>query len=194
MVRPNNFVLRFAVFGLMSALISLSVHAQTRYLPNWESIDSRPTPQWFTDAKFGIIVCWGNDSRHKHGGFYTTEYGSGLDNDAHPWEENRGEYMIPYNILRETIQPDSGQAVKEIFFTAKGSSVYATVPKWPGKILKIKDIGVTRRMSLPPRKWESLFSRLAKNSKRASRAKICSSKYHRMIPTADGLMRLLCSK
>jgi alpha-L-fucosidase len=24
------------------------------------------------------------------GGFYTTEYGSGLDDDAHPWEENRG--------------------------------------------------------------------------------------------------------
>ena len=33
---------------------------------------------------------WGNDCRHKHGGFYTTEYGSGMDDDSHPWEENRG--------------------------------------------------------------------------------------------------------
>ena len=33
---------------------------------------------------------WGKGIRHKHGGFYTTEYGSGMDNDSHPWEENRG--------------------------------------------------------------------------------------------------------
>ena len=29
------------------------------YQPNWASIDSRPTPQWFRDAKFGIFICWG---------------------------------------------------------------------------------------------------------------------------------------
>jgi len=33
---------------------------------------------------------WGKGARHKHGGFYTTEYGSGMDDDSHPWEENRG--------------------------------------------------------------------------------------------------------
>ncbi|MBN2315843.1 MAG: alpha-L-fucosidase [Sedimentisphaerales bacterium] len=33
---------------------------------------------------------WGKGGRHKHGGFYTTEYGSGMDDDSHPWEENRG--------------------------------------------------------------------------------------------------------
>jgi alpha-L-fucosidase len=32
--------------------------AQT-YQPNWESLDTRPTPQWFTDAKFGIFIHWG---------------------------------------------------------------------------------------------------------------------------------------
>ena len=36
-----------------------SVVGQQRYLPNWESIDARPTPQWFMDAKFGIFICWG---------------------------------------------------------------------------------------------------------------------------------------
>jgi alpha-L-fucosidase len=29
------------------------------YEPNWESIDSRPVPQWFGDAKFGIFMHWG---------------------------------------------------------------------------------------------------------------------------------------
>jgi len=33
---------------------------------------------------------WGKGARHKHGSFYTTEYGSGMDDDSHPWEENRG--------------------------------------------------------------------------------------------------------
>jgi alpha-L-fucosidase len=33
---------------------------------------------------------WGAESRHRHGGYYTTEYGAGLPGAAHPWEENRG--------------------------------------------------------------------------------------------------------
>ena len=32
--------------------------AQT-YQPNWSSLDQRPTPQWFKDAKFGIFIHWG---------------------------------------------------------------------------------------------------------------------------------------
>ncbi len=33
---------------------------------------------------------WGKHTRHKHGGYYTTEYGSGLPNADRVWEENRG--------------------------------------------------------------------------------------------------------
>ena len=29
------------------------------YAPTWESLDSRPIPQWFLDAKFGIFIHWG---------------------------------------------------------------------------------------------------------------------------------------
>ena len=39
--------------------ISWKVFAQEKYEPTWESIDSRPVPQWFVDAKFGIFVHWG---------------------------------------------------------------------------------------------------------------------------------------
>ena len=38
--------------------IPLFSHAQT-YQANWESIDSRPVPAWFSDAKFGIFIHWG---------------------------------------------------------------------------------------------------------------------------------------
>ncbi|HEY9139867.1 MAG TPA: alpha-L-fucosidase [Bryobacteraceae bacterium] len=33
---------------------------------------------------------WGKDTRHKHGGYYTTEYTSGMTQGTHPWEESRG--------------------------------------------------------------------------------------------------------
>ncbi len=65
----------------------------------WEHPSSTwKTPEllawWFNNApnKEDLVINdrWGNDCRHKHGGFYTTEYGSGMDDDAHPWEENRG--------------------------------------------------------------------------------------------------------
>ncbi len=29
------------------------------YEPNWESLDQRPTPAWYLDAKFGIFIHWG---------------------------------------------------------------------------------------------------------------------------------------
>jgi alpha-L-fucosidase len=47
--------MRLSLF-LLFALSSLS--AQT-YQPTWDSIDRRPTPAWFTDAKFGIFIHWG---------------------------------------------------------------------------------------------------------------------------------------
>jgi len=34
------------------------VFAQS-YQPTWESLDSRPIPAWFEDAKFGVFIHWG---------------------------------------------------------------------------------------------------------------------------------------
>lgn len=33
---------------------------------------------------------WGKGARHKHGGYWTTEYTAGLEGSAKPWEESRG--------------------------------------------------------------------------------------------------------
>ena len=30
-----------------------------KYENNWESLNARPVPQWFSDAKFGIFIHWG---------------------------------------------------------------------------------------------------------------------------------------
>jgi alpha-L-fucosidase len=39
-------------------LFSIKIVAQT-YQPTWQSLDKRPVPTWFTDAKFGIFIHWG---------------------------------------------------------------------------------------------------------------------------------------
>lgn len=44
---------------LCCLLLSITVFSQQRYEPNWSSIDSRPVPAWFEDAKFGIFIHWG---------------------------------------------------------------------------------------------------------------------------------------
>ncbi len=40
-------------------VLSVVAYSQNRYEPNWESIDSRPIPEWFEDSKFGIFLHWG---------------------------------------------------------------------------------------------------------------------------------------
>ncbi len=41
---------------------------------------------------------WGKETRHRHGTYYTTEYGAGMKDAAHAWEENRGMgYSYGYN-------------------------------------------------------------------------------------------------
>ncbi len=46
-------------------------------------------------------------------------------------------------ILKQTIDPEPGYAVKELFFTQNKSTIYAISPKWPGKTLIIKDLQLT---------------------------------------------------
>ena len=41
---------------------------------------------------------WGKECRHKHGGYWTTEYGAGMPSADHPWEEDRGmAYSFGYS-------------------------------------------------------------------------------------------------
>ena len=42
----------------LGLILSLSTFAQP-YENTWESLDSRPIPTWFEDAKFGIFIHWG---------------------------------------------------------------------------------------------------------------------------------------
>lgn len=40
-------------------IVLMPCFSQNKYEANWESIDSRPVPEWFGNAKFGIFIHWG---------------------------------------------------------------------------------------------------------------------------------------
>ena len=76
----------------------------TRYRPDmlwadgeWDAPEdlwkSRQFLAWlFNESPAREIVIndrWGQGCRHKHGGFYTTEFTPGMKDGSHPWEENR---------------------------------------------------------------------------------------------------------
>lgn len=46
---------------LLSVLCFLTFSTLTaqQYAPNWASLDQRPVPEWFANAKFGIFIHWG---------------------------------------------------------------------------------------------------------------------------------------
>lgn len=48
-----------SVFLALSVLSTTCNSNAQEYLPTWQSIDSRPIPSWFGDAKFGIFIHWG---------------------------------------------------------------------------------------------------------------------------------------
>lgn len=46
----------------MKRLLILAItlfNVNGKYEPSWDSLDSRPLPQWYDDAKIGIFIHWG---------------------------------------------------------------------------------------------------------------------------------------
>ena len=45
---------------ICAAILFVSFYSMAQsYQPNWESLDKRPVPQWYSNAKFGIFIHWG---------------------------------------------------------------------------------------------------------------------------------------
>ena len=56
------------------------------YENNWESLNRRPVPKWFGDAKFGIFIHWGLYSvpAYTQKGCYAEWYKDQLKDPNHP--------------------------------------------------------------------------------------------------------------
>ena len=49
--------MQYVLFGTVAIL--LAVAASGQYKPTWDSLDTRPLPAWYDEAKFGIFIHWG---------------------------------------------------------------------------------------------------------------------------------------
>lgn len=48
-----------AALALLLLLLPGPLRARPRYQPTWGSLDARPLPAWFDEAKFGVFIHWG---------------------------------------------------------------------------------------------------------------------------------------
>lgn len=53
---------------------SSSGASTTKYTPDWESLDSRPVPDWFDQAKFGIFLHWVIITRNETNAYLLIDY------------------------------------------------------------------------------------------------------------------------
>ncbi|XP_005097744.3 alpha-L-fucosidase [Aplysia californica] len=44
---------------VLKAVLFFASVVSAKYLPTWESLDSRPLPDWYDEAKLGIFIHWG---------------------------------------------------------------------------------------------------------------------------------------
>lgn len=115
------------------------------YQPNWESLDKRPTPTWYTDAKFGIFIHWGVYAVPGwcSKGNYAEWYQEGLqgkDTARQKYHQtkfgNRTYYDLANDFKAELFQPDEWAKVfeqsgaKYIVLTSKHHDGYTL---WPSK-------------------------------------------------------------
>jgi len=59
-----------------------------RYTPDWKSLDSRPLPQWYDDAKVGVFFHWGVFAAPSFGGYSVDTESSFL---WQYWQNNKTE-------------------------------------------------------------------------------------------------------
>src|SRR5439155_752202 len=90
---------------------------------------------------------WGSDTRHKHGGYWTTEYTAGMSGIDHPWEENRGMGVsYGYNRAEDLSVYHTGREL--VFILVDTVSRGAILPHWLGHSLVIKDLNAAKSVAL----------------------------------------------
>ena len=85
----NQNLLMMATMLHLAVAIAPTALAQKQYQPNWESLDSRPMPAWFDEAKFGIFIHWGVYSVPSWGpkGSYAEWYWDAMQNkNSETWK------------------------------------------------------------------------------------------------------------
>jgi alpha-L-fucosidase len=125
-------------------LIASATRAQP-YTPDWQSLDKRPVPQWFRDAKFGIFIHWGVYAvpGWSSKGQYAEWYQQGLQTNDSARQKfhrdkfgDRSYYDLARDFKAERYDPDEWaklferSGAKYIVLTSKHHDGYTL---WPNK-------------------------------------------------------------
>jgi len=96
--------------GLIGFLLFLTIGLASciHYEPNWESIDSRPLPSWYDEAKFGIFIHWGVFSVPSFVSEWFWEY----------WQGEKQRQVV-VDFMKENYRPDWTYADFASQFTAE---------------------------------------------------------------------------
>ncbi|NOT91239.1 alpha-L-fucosidase [Ferruginibacter sp.] len=129
---------------LLALFCTTFVTAQT-YQPTWQSLDKRPIPAWFTDAKFGIFIHWGVYAvpGWSKKGDYSEWYQQGLQGNDTARQKfhktkfgNRTYYDLANDFKAELFNPDEWaklfeqSGAKYIVLTSKHHDGFTL---WPSK-------------------------------------------------------------
>jgi alpha-L-fucosidase len=126
-------------------LVGLSAVQAQVYEANWESLDKRPVPQWYKDAKFGIFIHWGVYSvpGFRKKGEYAEWYQNGLntgDSSTIAYHKKKYGDLSYYDLVgqfkAELFNPDEWASLIEksgaryVVLTSKHHDGFAL---WPSK-------------------------------------------------------------
>lgn len=131
---------------VLSLLLSVFVLNAQTYQPDWKSLDSRPIPQWFNDAKFGIFIHWGvysvpaytEKGRYAEWYLHSLKRGDPAVNKYHKAAfGNKSYYDLAPDFKAELFQPDEWaklfekSGAKYMVLTSKHHDGYSL---WPDKL------------------------------------------------------------
>jgi alpha-L-fucosidase len=109
---------------LVTAAVLSALSAQeAKYQPTWESIDSRATPAWFDEAKFGVFIHWGVYSVPAWGpkGSYSEWYWHSMqDKDGPTWK-----FHVPAYGEKFQYQDFAHMFKAEMFEPAQWADIFA---------------------------------------------------------------------
>jgi len=103
-----------------------------------------------TSVKDEVVINdrWGKDTRHRHGGYYTTEYTAGLQAGRHPWEESRGmAYSYGYNRMErlQNYQTERELVLMLVDLVSRGGNLLLDIgPTGDGRIPVIMEERLTQ--------------------------------------------------
>ncbi|XP_055954218.1 alpha-L-fucosidase-like isoform X1 [Argiope bruennichi] len=140
--------------GLLLAVCLLS-SVQSKYTPDWESLDSRPLPAWFDEAKVGIFLHWGVFSVPSFGSEWFWSYWNSKSTDYVNFMKKNFKpgFSYPEFAPKFTAEFYNPEQWAEIFEAAGAKYVVLTSKHhegftlWPSKVSwnwNAKDIGPKR--------------------------------------------------